>query len=403
MGGGGSSHVGDLRTGARVLTVMHVLEALGAGCARHVTDLVTHVDGVRHVVVVPPQRPGDETDPQAAERMRAAGAEVHVVDMRRLPVHPRNAAAFVALRRLGAHVGPDVLHGHASIGGALARLAAPPGAAVLWTPNGLMTAAPVVAAERVLRRRTDVAVAVSPSERDLLVRLRIARPEQVVMIRNGIDVAPSADGPDLRALAGVPPHARVVGMVARLAPQKAPLDFVAAARLVAEQLPDIHFVLIGDGRLARDVDAAVAEWDTTDRFHRIPALPGAARVLGQLDVFVLTSRYEGGPYAPLEAMREGTPVVLTDVVGARDTVSDGETGLLVRPGQPGQTAQAILRLLTKQELAAAIVKRSRDWLVEHCDVRRMAADHQALYERLVRRHDRSDSGSGRRARPTSPT
>jgi glycosyltransferase involved in cell wall biosynthesis len=293
------------------------------------------------------------------------------------------------------------VHGHASIGGALARLAAPRRLPVVWTPNGVMTIAPVVATERVLRRRTAAVVAVSPSERDLLVQLRLARPDQVAVIRNGIDLTPAADGTDLRALVGIPADAPVAGMVARLAPQKAPLDFVEAARLLAQQLPDVHFVLIGDGKLAPAVDAAVARWDHDARFHRVPSLPGAARVLGQLDVFVLTSRYEGGPYTPLEAMREGTPVVVTNVVGSRDTVSDRETGLVVEPGQPRQTAQAMFTLLTGQEFSASIVKRSRDWLVEQGDVRHMAADHTALYERLARRHDRSGTRSGHRGERSS--
>lgn len=384
-----------------MLTVVHVLEALGAGCARHVSDLVSHVDGVRHVVVVPPWRRGDRTDPEAVGRMAAAGADVRVVDMRRLPVHPRNAWAMVALRRLVTDLRPDVVHGHASIGGALARICAPSGSAVAWTPNGVLTTPPVVAVERVLRRRTDAVVAVSPSERDLLVRLRLALPEQVEVIRNGIDPAPAGDGTDLRAMVGAPPQAQLVGMVARLAPQKAPLDFVEVARLVAAESPDVHFVLIGDGRLAGAVDAAVARWDHTGRFHRIPVLPGAARVIGQLDVLALTSRYEGAPYAPLEAMREGTPVVLTDVVGSRDLVIPGQTGLLVDPAQPGQMAQAVTRLLREKELATLITNRSRNWLVRHGDVRRMAAGHQALYERLADGHDRLGrrGGHARRRAP----
>ena len=81
------------------------------------------------------------------------------------------------------------------------------------------------------------------------------------------------------------------------------------------------------------------------RLHRIPSLDGAGGVLDQLDVFLLASRFEGGPYAPLEAMRARTAVVLTDVVGSRDAVEDGESGRLVPPGRPDLLGAAVADLL----------------------------------------------------------
>jgi glycosyltransferase involved in cell wall biosynthesis len=377
-----------------MLTVLHVLEAFEAGCARHVTDLVTHVAGVRHVVVVPPRRVGGRTEADSVARLTDAGGRVHVIPMRRFPVHPHNATAVVRIRRLIAAERPHVVHGHASIGGALARAASRrTGAKVVWTPNGVLTSAAVLAVERALAPLTDAVVAVSPSEADLLLRLRLATPDQVAMIRNGIDLDPRPAPVDLRSMLQIPPHAPLVGMVGRLAPQKAPLDFVDVARRVAEARPDVHFVLIGDGRLAPAVDAAAAAWDRGRRFHRVPALPQAGRVLGQLDVFVLTSRYEGGPYAPLEAMREGVPVVLTDVVGSRDLKPVGRTGLLVQPGDTALTASLVTKLLAEEGLASDIANRNREWVVHHGDVRHMATAHLRLYERLACSHDRF-GGSG---------
>lgn len=367
-----------------MLTVLHVLEAVNAGCARHVTDLVVHVEGVRHVVAVPARRAGDVTDTEAVPRMRAAGAEVHLVDMRRLPPHPRNAAAWVTLARLARAVRPDVVHGHASVGGALARVLPVP-ARVVWTPNGVLTHPLVVATERVLARRTDVIVAVSPGEAQLLARLRIQPRGEIRTIRNGIDLTRAADGTDLRAMLGVPPGTPLVGSLGRLVPQKAPLDVVEVFRRVATQRPDVHFVLIGDGRLAAAVDAAVASWDVHGQVHRIPELPRAARVLGQLQAFVLMSHYEGAPYAPLEAMREGAPVVLTDVVGSADTVAAGDSGFLVERGDSEAAARIVLDIVDKEAMSSAVAKRAEARLVAHHDVRAMADAHRRLYEGLVDR------------------
>lgn len=377
-----------------MVRVLHVLEALTGGTSRHVADIVANAHATEHVVVVPPERIGDVTDHRAVEQIRDAGGTVHVIDMRRMPVHPANATALVAVLRLVKRERIDVLHGHSSIGGVLARVAARRhGRPVVWTPNGVMTSRPVVTVERRLARRTEAIVAVSPSEAALLTRLGIARAGQLVMIPNAIDITPAADGTDLRALAGIPAGAKIVGSIARLVPQKAPLDYVEVCRLVSESRPDVHFVLIGDGKLAPEVDAAIARWDRTGRFHRLRALPNAARVLGQLDAFVLTSRYEGAPYAALEAMREGAPMVLTRVVGSADLVSDGETGLLCDTGDLAGMAKLIQDILDNEKNSALIKKRAHDSLVTSYDVRGFGRAHDDLYERLGRHRDLRGAGT----------
>lgn len=377
-----------------MLTVLHVLEALTGGASRHVADLVSNVRSVEHVVVVPPERIGDVTDHRAVAQMREANARVHVVDMRRMPLHPANARALAAVSTLARTEAIDVVHGHSSIGGVIARLVArrhhlP----VVYTPHGVMPNRAVIAIERRLARHTDAIVAVSPTEAELLTRLRIARDEQLVLIPNGIDITPVADGTDLRALVGIPPDVPVVGTIARLVSQKAPLDFVEVCRLVAQARPDAHFVLIGDGKLSDEVDAAVAVWDKDGRFHRLRALPNAARVLGQLDAFVLTSRYEGAPYAALEAMREGAPMVLTRVVGSTDLVSHGETGFLCEAGDLVGMSKSIQDILDNEKKSALITKRARQFLVSAYDVRGFGVAHKLLYERLGRHSGEPDPGT----------
>jgi glycosyltransferase involved in cell wall biosynthesis len=169
-----------------------------------------------------------------------------------------------------------------------------------------------------------------------------------------------------------------VGCVARLTWQKAPEVFVSAAAHVADRLPDAHFVLIGTGALLGQVMAAVSDAGLQDRFHLIPSLPDAAGALSELDVYALPSRFEGGPYTPLEAMRAGTPVVLTDVAGNRDLVEDGVNGLLVPPDDPRRLGEAIERLLTDARLASSLVSGAGLTVVRR-DVRSMAAATSRVY------------------------
>jgi glycosyltransferase involved in cell wall biosynthesis len=252
----------------------------------------------------------------------------------------------------------------------------------VYTPNGITDVAAGRFVERRLASRTDRLVAVSDSEAHEAVELGLATPGGVVIIPNGIDLV-EPDPIHLREQLGIDADAPLVGTVARLVPQKAPLDLVAACAAVHAKVPGARFVLIGDGALADEVDRAIAAADLTGVLHRIPVLEGAAAALGDLDVFLLTSRFEGGPYTPLEAMRAGTPVVLTDVVGSRDAVIPDQTGLLVPVGDPAAAAAAVTALLRDPVRRSSLAHAARRRLAERFDVRAMGARHDALYRSLL--------------------
>ena len=365
--------------------VLHVLEALGGGTSRHVVDVVRHTPGVVHEVAIPKRRVGWVTDETAADEMMAAGARLHRIEMRRSPTNGRNAAAFAALRRLITTIQPDIVHGHSSVGGALARLAAwdLPIPSV-YTPNGLATSTPIVLAERLLARRTRRFVAVSASEGDLAVRLGIVPADRLAIIPNGIDpTTPPPAAPDLRSRLGLEPGVPLIGSVARLVPQKAPLDFVKACAGVAKEATGAHFLLIGSGPLESAVDKEIQRLGLTRRFHKLAVLPEAAAALGDLEVLVSTSKFEGGPYAPIEAMRVGTPVVLSDVVGNRDAVEHGTSGLLVPEGDVDGFAMAILRLLRDDDLRARLGSAGRDRVDSRFDVAAMGSALTGMYHELV--------------------
>jgi glycosyltransferase involved in cell wall biosynthesis len=328
---------------------------------------------------------GWTTDDAAIERVRNAGGEIHRVDMRRRPTSRQNAAAIVRLRRLIRQVRPDVVHGHSSVGGAVARLAATRTRAVrVYTSHGLRPSRPLLAVERVLGRMTDVLIAVSPGERAAALEAHLAAASRIEIIPNGIDLAlPPPHPMDLRSSLGLPDDALLVATIGRLVPQKAPEQFVRAAAVVVRSRPDVHFVMIGAGPLAPLVAEEVRASDLGDRFHALGTVPDAAQLLPQVDVFVLASRFEGCPYTPLEAMRAGVPVILTDVVGNRDVVDAGVSGLLVPPEDPTALGRAIVDVLGDAALRSSLAAEGRRRIVEHHDVSVMGAALAKLYERLA--------------------
>jgi glycosyltransferase involved in cell wall biosynthesis len=368
----------------RKLRVLHALEAFAGGTERHLLDLVRHVPDAEHVIGVPSIHLGRPTI-DAIVRARELGATVELVEMTRSPAPHRNAAAIASMRSLIRRHRPDVVHGHSSLGGAISRLSATgTQVPVVYTPNGLSRAPWALTVERYLRARTDWLIAVSESEREFAVRRRLAPPERITAIPNGIDLEPPAPlDPPLRARLGIGPEVPLVGCLGRLTWQKAPEVYVAACGIAARRIPEAHFLLIGSGLHEDRVRAELEAAELGDRFHWLDGLPGAAAAFAELDLYVLPSRFEGGPYTPLEAMRAGTPVVLTDVTGNRDTIEHRVTGLLVPVDEPEPLAAAIVELTRDPARRAAFAHAGADRLRALFDVREMAAQTARVYERLA--------------------
>lgn len=362
--------------------MLHVVEALGAGVGRHVTDVIRHATGVRHEVVAGSDRSRWDTPDDPAARFEEAGAVVHRVEMRRTPQHPANALAVRSVRRLIAQRRPTIVHGHSAIGGAVARVAAWRASVTrVYTPHGVYPHRLATATERLLGRRTDHLVAVSDSERDLVAALGLVPPHRIRVVRNGIDAAAPPDVRDLRAELGIPSEASIVASVGRLEPQKAPEIFVAAAAHLSRSAPDTHFLLVGAGPLDAAVAQAARAAGVGERFHRLSHVRGVDALMAQFDVFVLTSRYEGLPYVVLEAMRAGVPVVATDVVGTRDAVVHGVTGVLVPPDDAAAVADASRWMLTAPQTAASFGRAGAARVRDRFDVRAMGAALDDLYLR----------------------
>jgi glycosyltransferase involved in cell wall biosynthesis len=182
-------------------------------------------------------------------------------------------------------------------------------------------------------------------------------------------------GIDLDRFDGARPALRsdrpLVGNVARLAPQKDHRTLLEAARLV----PEAEFVVVGDGELRAELEqAAVPNVRLLGSRDDVPEL------LASFDVFAFPSLFEGLCLAVIEAQAAGVPVVATPVGGIRETVVDGETGLLVPTRDPGALAAAIRQLLEEREAAEAMATEAKRRVRERYSVERMVEATLRLYD-----------------------
>jgi glycosyltransferase involved in cell wall biosynthesis len=199
-------------------------------------------------------------------------------------------------------------------------------------------------------------------------------PSHVVPL--GIDVDRFAAGtPVLR-------DGRLIGNVARLAPQKGHRYLLEAAPAVLERHPDARFVIVGDGELRSELERRAAPLG--DRVVFLGARGDVPDLLASFDVFAFPSLYEGLCLAVIEAQAAGVPVVATPVGGIRETVRDGETGFLAPPGDARALAERIVYCLDRPEEARRVAETAQRGVRERFTEHRMVEETLALYDAGMR-------------------
>jgi glycosyltransferase involved in cell wall biosynthesis len=328
---------------------------------------------------------------------------IETADVRILPwlVHPIAPLSDVsAVLRLASMLRDvDLLHTHSSkagiLGRAAARMAGLPGVVHTvhgWSFNDAQPAAVrrfYVEAERAAARVTDRIVCVARFDRDRGIASGIGHASQYRVVRSGIDAslyrAPHGARERVRDSLGAAPGDVVVGAIANFKPQKSPLDFVEAARLARLRDPRLRFFIAGDGVLRPAVERAIAEADLGGVVHLLGWRDDVPELLAAMDIFLLTSLFEGLPRVVLQAMAASVPVVATDTGGVAEVVVDAETGRLVPPGNPGATAEAIVALsrdaVARRRLATAAKAR----LGDEFDSAQMVRELEHLYDEVLGR------------------
>ena len=216
-----------------------------------------------------------------------------------------------------------------------------------------------LALERLVRPMTDGFLAVAPQIAREAVEMRLAPPGAISVAPSAVelDKVPERPDPRIRAQLGVPGDAALVGTVGRLDFQKAPLDFVRMAAVVAASRPDTRFVWVGGGNLLDEARAEARRLgvDVTFTGRRADALS----IMACFDVYVVSSLYEGLGRALTEALASGRPVVATAVQGVTDVVEPGSTGLLAPPQDPDALARGVIWLLDHPEDASRMGEAGR--------------------------------------------
>lgn len=227
-------------------------------------------------------------------------------------------------------------------------------------------------------------IAASGAIRDILVHDGIDA-DRVDVVHDGIDVAKVQSLPtiDVHVEFWLPHGVPVIVNVGALVGHKGQTHLLGALPLVMHEIPDTHLVILGEGELRGALERQVKDL----HLEKAVRLPGFREDVLSLtksaDLFVMSSVTEGLGSAVLDAMAMGLAVVGTRAGGIPEAVVDGETGLLVPPGEPQPLAKAIVRLLKDALLRAQYGHAGRVRVEQHFGVDKLVEGTLAVYRSLT--------------------
>jgi glycosyltransferase involved in cell wall biosynthesis len=367
---------------ADTIRVAHLIKGLGRGGAEGLLPQTIRAGSEGFAYSVGYFLPWKDA---LAADVEAAGAPVTCFATR------SNATLLAAVPRVARWLRrsrADLVHAHLPLTGVVARFA------------GRLAGVPVVYTEHNLQpryhpwtRRANAwtwgwqaaAVAVSGEVAESISE-HLGDRVAVTVVRNGIEIRRRASDErlaDVRRRFDVPAGAPVVGTVAVLRRQKRLDLWLEAARRMLAERRETCFLVVGDGPVRGELEAEATRAGIAGSVRFTGLQEDVQPFLDLMDVYLMSSEFEGLPLALLEAMASGVAPVVTAVGGIPEVVRDGADGVLVPFGDPAALAAATLSLLADAERRGSLAAAARRRVKERFGIARMARELEAIYARVL--------------------
>lgn len=240
--------------------------------------------------------------------------------------------------------------------------------------------------DRLLRNKTDAAVAVSDYVRQFMIEGRSIPEERIRTIGNGVDLSrfqrsSAAEQTELKRSLGIG-DAKLIGTVTRFREEKGNKYLIESLAKLREARTDVELLLVGDGEDRSALESLAQSLGVFEKIHWLGFRDDVERVMSLFDIHVVPSLTEGYPLALAEGMAVGNAMVVTEVGGMREIGSNRDNVLFV-PSQSGDAiAAACNELLNDQELAASIAA-SGERTAKDMGIDTSAARLVSLYRELL--------------------
>ncbi len=214
------------------------------------------------------------------------------------------------------------------------------------------------------------------------------RKEKIEVVYNGVDLdkfSEPVDVTEFRQSLGIGVSDPVIGILARLSPEKGHPVFLMAAKKIVTEFPDTRFLIVGDGKEREKLESLAGELDIESNVNFLGSRKDIPRILSIIDIAVLSSNIETVSNAVLEYMAASRPVIATNAGSTANLVDDGKTGFLISCGDYEALAAAALTLLRDRQRAREMGEKGRERVRDNFTISKMTASYESLFLDLMQR------------------
>jgi len=362
------------------------------GAQKHLLDLITHLDASRYNIFLFTAKKGF----LVSEAASIPKIQIKLSEFLERPINPlKDVFALFEIYSFIKNNNIDIVHTHSSKAGIVGRIAARlAGVKIIvhtvhgWSFNDFqpfLLKHLYIWLERFCALFSSKIIVVSDCDKTKGLRYLIGSPDKYAVIRYGIDLGhflkTSHAALNKAVTVGKP---LIVGMIACFKPQKDPEAFIRLAHLMLQDFPSVKFLLVGDGVLRKDIEKLITGLKVEKNVDLLGWREDIAQLLSVMDIFVLTSLWEGLPISVLEAMASGKPVIATDTGGVREVISEGKTGFLVQPKDIKTMAEKLKILLSDDCLRVDMGLRAREALGKQYSIDFMIQSSEIIYDCLLK-------------------
>ena len=309
----------------------------------------------------------------------------------------KDIKAFISIYKILRSEEFDIVHTHSSKAGFLARIAAKlyGKSIIIHTVHGFpfndymnfFKKYFYIKIEKFLSSLSDALITVSNLNKVKIVKLGIAEDSKITNIYSGIDLKLFGKKNDssFRNDLGISDDLILIGAVGRLSAQKDPITLVNAFDLVIKEKTNVKLVFVGDGDLKAEVSRKINELGLQKNIYLAGNKMDTWNIYSSLDLFVMSSIYEGLGRSITEALCSETPVVCTNVEGVPELVRDDITGYLVKPKDYFELSRVILKSLENIDHSKNMAKIGSKFVKANFDVNNMVREIDDLYLSLLKK------------------
>jgi len=371
-----------------MIKILYILEATSGGTQKHVIDIAKRIDKTEFQI--------DIVYSTKRNKYFAEESDGTFNKTFGLPISRGGSFSdlsnILRIRKIIKQNKYDIVHCHSTKAGFVGRLAAflSNHHNVLYSPHGFLFCDTRIklrkflylSIEKYLGYLTKVLIATSGSEKDLALKHNIVSNKKIITLYNSID---PAEYSDFKYVNRVPEKLNgkkadiILGTVSRLSYQKDPLTLIRSFKIINQKYPNTKLIMVGDGPMFGKCSNLINELKIQDKVELTGYRRDYKDYCKQFDIFILSSHYEGLPYALLEAMMLGLPSVGTEVVGIKDVIVHGKSGFLAKEGDYKGIAEAVINLLENPSLLSIFSDNARRITVENFNFNEGIKEYEEFY------------------------